>query len=513
MKVRKHVKYMITILLFVALGLFLLILFCIKPSKGKETATVPEYGKYFDESSVMTIDIIIDDAVWEEMLINASKEQYVRCDVILDGERINNVGIRPKGNASLQQVKALGSQRYSFKLEFDHYVKGQTFHGLDKLVLNNTMSDASYMREFMSYEIFEAAKVAVPLHSFAQIKRNGIDCGLYLALEAVEESYASRVYGEDYGQLYKPESENLNGIFGGAGAADELARLEDELEDGTEETGDAQVEDLTDIIDSVNGVSAANASEGVGLSYIDDQVSSYPAIFNSAVFDATQEDFLRVIEAIKNLSNSTDLDKYINIDATLRYFAAQTFLVNFDSYYGSLGHNYYLYEKDGQLTMLPWDLNLAFAGYYSGDTKSAVNYPVDTPLSGVSMYERPMLSKLLEVSEYQKLYHNYLKQLAEDYVGSGKFADKITAMNHLIKSYVENDPTSFYTIEQYEAAVPVLEKFGVLRAESILGQLEGSIPATQEGQKDAASLIDTGNLDIAVLNPLEFNQFQFYSDK
>lgn len=501
MKADQYMKYISTSLLVAV------VLFIIMVSNKPEIKSSSAYKEYFNESSIMTVDIVIDDAVWREMLDNALQEKYVKCDVIINGERINDVGIRPKGNASLQQVAALGSQRYSFKIEFNHYIKNQTFQGLDKLVLNNTMSDASYMKEFMSYEIFEAAGVAVPLHSYAQIKRNGLDCGLYLALEAMEDSYAKRVYGSDHGQLYKPESENLGNIFGGANAVKEFTLMEDKLEAGSKSEAVDTKKGITDILDVGNGMIGGLNTKGIGLVYTDDEISSYSAIYDSAVFNITDKDFNRVIKAIKNLNKGNELDKYINVDDTLRYFAAQTFLINFDSYYGSLGHNYYLYEKKGQLTMLPWDLNLAFAGYRYGDTKSSVNYPIDTPLSDVTMKERPMLSKLLEVPIYKEKYHKYLKQIVDDYINSNKFSNKISATNQLIKSYVENDSTSFYSMEQYEAAIPVLEKFGLLRAESVKAQLAGAIPSTSDGQaEDMTSLVNTGDLDVTVLNPQVFHK-------
>jgi hypothetical protein len=241
-------------------------------------------------------------------------------------------------------------------------------------------------------------------------------------------------------------------------------------------------------------------SGGTDLIYTDDNISSYSSIFDSAIFKATDKDFRRVITALKNLNNGTELDEFINIEDTLRYFAAQTFIINFDSYYGNLKHNYYLYEKDGRLTMLPWDLNLSFAGYESGDASSAINNPIDTPLSGVDMKDRPMLSKLLEVPEYKEMYHEYLKEIVTGYIDKGTFSAKIAGIDKLIKPYVEEDPTAFYTIEEYEAAVPVLEQFGRLRAQSIKGQLDGTIAATTEGQQaEQSTLVETGDLNLSVM--------------
>ena len=53
------------------------------------------------------------------------------------------MGIRPKGNTSLSAIAAdPDTDRYSLKLEFDHYVDGQTCLGLDKLILNKNYADS-----------------------------------------------------------------------------------------------------------------------------------------------------------------------------------------------------------------------------------------------------------------------------------------------------------------------------------------------------------------------------------
>ena len=105
---------------------------------------------------------------------------------------------------------------------------------------------------------------------------------------------------------------------------------------------------------------------GSDLVYTDDDEDSYAAIFDNSVFDSTSADHQRVIEALRALSEGENLEEYINVDEVLRYIAANTVLVNLDSYFGTMEHNYYLYEEDGQIAILPWDYNLSFAGFQSG---------------------------------------------------------------------------------------------------------------------------------------------------
>ena len=103
----------------------------------------------------------------------------------------------------------MDSQRYSFKVEFDHYASGQTYHGLDKLSLNNLIYDTTYLKDYLVYDMMNYIGADAPLSSFVNITVNGEAWGLYLAVEGVEEAFLQRNYGNDYGELYKPDSMQL----------------------------------------------------------------------------------------------------------------------------------------------------------------------------------------------------------------------------------------------------------------------------------------------------------------
>lgn len=88
-------------------------------------------AKLFDTTKVHTIEIVMDD--WDGFLESCENEEYVACSVLIDSDAYKNVGIRAKGNTSLSTVSQMGSDRYSFKIEFDQYDRGKTYYGLDKL--------------------------------------------------------------------------------------------------------------------------------------------------------------------------------------------------------------------------------------------------------------------------------------------------------------------------------------------------------------------------------------------
>lgn len=249
--------------------------------------------------------------------------------------------------------------------------------------------------------------------------------------------------------------------------------------------------------DNMGGSGMQNGSDDVLLKYIDDNSESYSNIFENAKTDITEADKSRLINALKNLSGCEDLENTVDIDSVIRYFVVHNFVLNFDSYTGSMIHNYYLYEKDGQMQMIPWDYNLAFGGFQSmGSATTLVNYPIDSPVSGGDVSDRPMLAWIFSNEEYTELYHKYFSEFITSYFDSGYFAEMIDSVEEMISPYVEKDPTKFCTYEEFENGVATLKEFCLLRAESISGQLDGTIGATSDSQ-NSESLIDADDLQIS----------------
>ena len=240
----------------------------------------------------------------------------------------------------------------------------------------------------------------------------------------------------------------------------------------------------------------------LSLIYSDDEYNGYSNIFDNAKTDITDEDKERLIASLKSLNENSDIENVVNVDEVIRYFVVHNFVCNFDSYTGSMIHNYYLYEEDGQLSMIPWDYNLAFGGFSAGGGGSdsatqMVNYPIDTPVSGGTIDSRPMLAWIFADESYTELYHTYFDTFISEYFESGYFENLITETENLIASYVEQDPTKFCTYEEFETGVDTLKSFCLLRAESIRGQLDGMIPSTSDGQQeDDSALVDASSISL-----------------
>ena len=505
--------------------------------------------RLFDTSRVHTIDIVMDD--WESFLDTCTDEEYVLCSLVIDNESYKNVAIRAKGNTSLTQVASYGNDRYSFKIEFDHYDSATTYYGLDKLCLNNIIQDNTYMKDYLTYQMMADFGVDAPLCSFAYITVNGEEWGLYLAVEGVEEAFLERNCGSDYGELYKPDSVSMGGGRGnGAGfdmddwqqvqeqQAEDGEDLpegfspeegafpgggmpfpggmpgptgEESQSDGTESETDSDSGDIPEDrgfpgggelpegmtipegmeppenMELPDGMELPDAAggrgmgggfggmgrSGVSLTYTDDDYDSYANIFDNAKTDITDADKDRLIDSLRQLNAGENIEKVVDVDEVIRYFVVHNFVCNFDSYTGSMIHNYYLYEESGQLSMIPWDYNLAFGGFQGAqDATAMVNYPIDTPVSGGTVDSRPMLAWIFADETYTELYHQYFSEFIESYFESGYFEQMMDEVYDLIAPFVEKDPTKFCTYEEFETGFAALERFCILRA----GVTAASVP-------------------------------------
>ncbi len=470
--------------------------------------------RLFDTGRVHTLDIVMDD--WEGFLETCENEEYAQCAVVIDGEAYQNTAIRAKGNTSLSMVSAMDSDRYSFKLEFDHYDSARTYHGLDKLSLNNTIQDTTYMKDYLTYQMMGAFGADAPLCSYVYITVNGQDWGLYLAVEGVEDGFLRRNYGSDPGQLYKPDSMSFGGGRGN-GREFDMDKFLDSDGNGAPSKGrsfpdgafpsppDGQAfsagrngpGERGEAFGGEVGGKAPGDFEGmnggdVKLRYIDDDPDSYSNIFENAKTDITKADQTRLIASLKALSEGESLEDILDMDEVLRYFVVHNFVRNGDSYTGSMVHNYYLYEKEGRLSMIPWDYNLAYGTFQSGDAGGEVNAPIDSPVDGGD--SRPMVDWIFGSPEYTELYHQYFREFLE----TVDISEMIESAAALIAPYVEKDPTRFYTYEEFQTGVETLQTFCRLRAESVQGQLGGVIPSTEEGQaSDSSTLVDASAVTLS----------------
>ncbi len=391
--------------------------------------------RIFKTDRIYSIDIRTDD--WKGFLQSCEQGAYTNCTVFINAEPFENVGVCAEDVSSFMEVSDSGSCRYSLRLDFDYYDSEQRYYGLDALKLNNLLHDNTMMKEHLTYRLMAELGADAPLSNYTRVYVNGKSLGLYLAVEAMEESFLLRNYGSDYGKLYTPETD---------------------------------------------GSHTGSASD-VKLQYLGDDPEYYPNIFNNAKTDLSPEDKARLTQSLKQLSTSKKLRSTVDIEAVTRYFAIHSFVCNADSYTGPAADNYCLYEKDGRLSMLPQGYNLAFGGSTTGDAFSVVNSSIYAPVFGGTHSDRPMLARILENRNYTWLYERYHIELLNT-----DMETLVKRTQAMIAPYVLRDPTKFCTYEEFENGVDALLAFLELRSESIQLQLRGT-----------TAQVDVGDLDLSAM--------------
>lgn len=489
----------------VLLSGLLVVVFCVAAycAVGRADSADSQYTyaeHIFQDDTVNEINIEIDEDDWQDMLDNPLEEEYHKANITINGETVGNVAIRTKGNNSLTSVASSDSDRYSFKIDFDYYDNNGNYYGLKKLCLNNNYSDNSSMREYISYKIMGELGLDVPQCGYSNITVNGEEWGLYLAVEAIDETFLETHFDDATGDLYKPEGQ-----------------------DGT----------------------------GADLVYDGDDISSYTGLNLKTNEDTS--DGKEIIALMKALEDGENLEDLLDVESALKYIAANVALANFDSYLGNTTHNYYLYEEDGYFTVIPWDMNLAFGGFGGGevdiyeptsqsmggfgggdkkndtqdndavtnatenteaqaDAKQQPQSPDNGNMQGGNQQqppdngnmqggkqpsggkqpqgmpsmgsgEKPLVTTLLENETYRSMYEGYLKEIAEKYFTQEYMTELVTKIHDLIAPYVQNDPTAFCTYEEFEQACSTdptdqysLVYYAVNMAESIENQLNGGEP-------------------------------------
>jgi spore coat protein H len=356
-----------------------------------------DYHKIFEKDRVVDVSIEINEEDWQSMKDNARLEEYHSANITIDGVTVENVGIRTKGNISLQAVAGSDSDRYSFRIKFDKYEKGQSLLGLDELCLNNMYADASYMREYLHYEVLRAMGCNVPETVFTNISINGELFGFYLGVEALDNTFLEENFGENYksGNFYKMDM-------------------------------------------------------GASLQYEEGSNYDYAELKKGDDIEKTGlKNMIQVLDQMPE-GEKGDIESVLDVDSALKYIAGNTVMGNYDSYNGNMHHNYYLYQNtEGVFTVVPWDFNMSF-GCFGGDTSVGV----DTPIASGSMESLPMIKNLLAVPEYKERYYSYIQQMMELLE---PFEERVNELAEIIRPYVEADPRKFYTMEQFEKAITYSE--------------------------------------------------------
>jgi hypothetical protein len=123
----------------------------------------------------------------------------VRATVKEGGRIYQNVAVHLKGaSGSFRNF----DDKPGLTLNFQYFVPDQNFHGLRKILLNNSVQYPSYMNEALAGQLFREAGVPAPRTGHALVQINGRKLGLYVLKEGFSKDFLRLYFKETDGNLY-----------------------------------------------------------------------------------------------------------------------------------------------------------------------------------------------------------------------------------------------------------------------------------------------------------------------
>jgi spore coat protein CotH len=297
-------------------------------------------------------------------------EADVRADLEVDGTHLADIGIRCKGNSSLN----IAGTKKPLNITTDAFVGGQDLWGFDVINLNNGWSDPSQVREALALEMLGEV-LPSSRFSFARVTLNGKYLGLYTLVEQINGEFADYWYPDDNGLIIK---------------------------------GDSPVR------------IAFNSSQ---LTWLGESLASYKSKYEVKGSAAgTDEGYVLLRELVRALDAPVTagglseaafpegIRQVLDVETVLWYLATSNIIANFDSYY--VGKNYYLYhgQRDERFHMIPWDLGLSFGLFGLQSGQGGPGGGSATPAARVDPFAqeteagRPLIRRLLAVPGYRADY-------------------------------------------------------------------------------------------------------------
>src|SRR5262249_19170326 len=131
---------------------------------ASQASRLDEAAGFFATGAIPRLKIHI--AATNLALLRKDARVYGRATV-REGDRVYpEVGVHLKGAAG--SFQSIDQNKPALTLNFDKFVEHQSFHGVDKLALNNSVQDPTYMTEAICSELFLAAGVPTPRTTHAR---------------------------------------------------------------------------------------------------------------------------------------------------------------------------------------------------------------------------------------------------------------------------------------------------------------------------------------------------------
>ena len=356
---------------------------------------------FYDLSTIQDVQLTFAYTNWDYILDTIRQNQSdnkLLAQISINGTVFDSVGVTYKGNSSYNA----NNLKNAFHIELDYVIDGQDYQGYQHVKLSNVSHDPSFLRETLSYEALRNYMPASGAN-YARVYVNGNYHGLYVNQEAVNKQFvAPRFYSSD------------NPLF------------------------------LCDKPDNVTGtVPAPN------LAFLGSDSSLY---YNS--YELKSDYGYGDLSTLTNVLNNNigQIENYLDVDRALWMLAFNNLFVNLDSYTGSIGHNYYIYEDNNdRFNTIVWDLNESFGSFTNSGVGqlSVTQMKQMDPLLHATSSSKPLIQKLLANQTYRKVYMAHLRTMLNEMVATNWYQTRGQELQNLIAADVQADNNKFFTYTNF----------------------------------------------------------------
>jgi spore coat protein H len=164
----------------------------------------PAGDELFSDPAIRHFKIDIADP--ELQKLRRDHKTYVRATVTAGEQTFKEVAVRLKGEGSFRPI----DDRPSFAVKFDEFEPGQRYCGLNKIMLNNSSQDRSYLSEYLCTSLYRDADVPAPRATFARVTFNGRELGFYVLIEAQNKTFLKQHFANPNGVLYEGYARDID---------------------------------------------------------------------------------------------------------------------------------------------------------------------------------------------------------------------------------------------------------------------------------------------------------------
>ena len=366
--------------------------------------TFPLFGQEFlDPYNVHSIDINFYNTNYNQILEDRWEDDdktYELARVICNGDTLDSVGVRYKGNSTYFETHANGSIKYPLNMDFDIVYDDQELFGHNKLKLSNSIFDPTFVKEAVGY-ISSGYYLPTPDVGYTTVTINEEYLGLYTLVESINKPYLTKHFGNNEGTFFKCEP-----LFQYGEWYDAWPNL---------------------------------------VWYGNDSMAYEYQMGYELKSEHGWDDLLDLIETLNN--NPENIGSILNVDRVLWFFASSIVMPDLDTYNGIFVHNYYLYKNTdtGRFEILPWDKNNTFGGsivnilinWWFGNVTWIYNWD---PFGIEDDATRPLFVKLMENPLYKKTYTAHMRTIIDDIYNVEFFGDLTSGIQEVIEPYADSYP-------------------------------------------------------------------------